>query len=62
MSWPRLFVIDLSLQSRFNVGPVSVGLVLDKWVLGQVFLQILPFSSVGIIPPMLSTYMPFIYH
>ena len=37
-------VTDLSLQSRFSIGPVCVGLVVDKVALGQVCLPLLLFS------------------
>jgi hypothetical protein len=35
----------------FAPGSVHVGFVVDKVALGQVFLQVLRFSSVSIIPP-----------
>jgi len=39
----------------FNARPVSVGFVMDKFPVGQVFLQVLFFLPVGDIPPMLCT-------
>jgi hypothetical protein len=50
-----------SKGGKKNHGLVYVGFVVDKVALGQVFLQVLRFSSVIIIPPMLHTHS-FIYH
>jgi hypothetical protein len=48
-------------RRRLNTeaGSVRVGFVVDKVALGQVFLRLLRFSPVNIIPPWLSM---FIYH
>jgi len=39
-------------RSGFDLGPVRIRSALDKVALGQVFLRLLPFSPVLIIPPM----------
>jgi hypothetical protein len=36
--------------------PVNVALLVDKVALGQVFLQVLQFSPVSVVPPMLHTH------
>jgi len=55
--WLRQLVANLSLQMpRFKPTPVHVGLLVDKVALGHVYLQVLKFSFVHIIPPMLHTH------
>jgi len=46
---------------RFNPRPVQKRLVVDTVVVRQVFLQVLQFSLVSIMPPMLHTHS-FIEH
>jgi hypothetical protein len=53
--WLRRLVAGISPQRNgFVTGPVLVGFVVDKAALGQVFLRVLHFSLVSIIPPSLS--------
>jgi branched-subunit amino acid transport protein len=60
MSMLRLLTAGLlPLWPRFKPRSVHVGFVVDKVTLGQVFLQVLQFSPVNIIPPWLSI---IIYH
>jgi hypothetical protein len=55
VSWLRPLVADLSSQRPgFAPGSIHVGFVVDKVALGQVFLRVLRFSPVNIIPPSLS--------
>jgi hypothetical protein len=50
----RRLVVGLSPRRRgFDAGSVYVGFVVDKVVLGQVFLRVLRFSPVNFIPPVL---------
>jgi hypothetical protein len=58
MPWLRWLISSLSPQ-KHTTESVHVGFVVNKVALGQVFLQILPFSHVNIIPPWLSM---LIYH
>ena len=52
-----LLVTGLSLQRhQFNPRPMHLGFVADKVALGQVFLQVLGFSLVSIIPLMFHNY------
>jgi hypothetical protein len=58
--WLRRLVTGLSSRrSGFMPGSVHVEFVVDKVALGQVFLRVLLFSPVNIVPPWLST---LIYH
>jgi hypothetical protein len=51
VSWLRRFVAGLSPRRLgFSLGSVHVGFVVDKVILGQVFLRVLRLSSVSIIP------------
>jgi hypothetical protein len=43
----------LTAKAREHPSPVLVGFVVDKVVLGQVFLRVHRFFPVSIIPPML---------
>jgi hypothetical protein len=53
--WLRRLVVGISSRrSRFALGSVHVGLVIDKVALGQVSLRVLRFLSVNIFPPLLS--------
>jgi hypothetical protein len=52
--WLRSLVAGLSPR-RFSPGSIRVGFVVDKVALGQVFLRVLRFSPVNIIPPGLHT-------
>jgi hypothetical protein len=53
--WPRSLVAGLSpRRPGFAPGPINVGFVVDKVALGQVFLRVIPFSPVNIVPPSLS--------
>jgi hypothetical protein len=50
----RQLVTSLSLwRPRVDHKPIHMGLVVDKVAVGQVFLQVLQFSLISIIPPML---------
>jgi hypothetical protein len=51
MPWLRSLVAGLP---RRTPGSIHVGFVVDKVALGQVFLRVLRFSPVNIIPPSLS--------
>jgi hypothetical protein len=52
--WLRRLVADLSPQRPgFDPGSAHVGFVVDKLALGQVFLRVLRFSPVHVIPPVL---------
>ena len=53
MPWLRWLVTGLSLQ---NPRSVRVGFVVDKVALGQVFLQVLQFSPISNILPVLHTH------
>jgi hypothetical protein len=54
--WLRQLVASLRLwRPRFVPGSVHVGFMVDKVALGQVFLQVLLFPPVSIIPPGLHT-------
>jgi hypothetical protein len=44
----------LTAEPGFAPGSIHVGLVVNKVALGQVFLRVLRFSPVNIIPPSLS--------
>jgi branched-subunit amino acid transport protein len=44
----------LTAEAGFAPRSIYVGFVVDKMVLGQVFLRVLRFSPVTIIPPSLS--------
>jgi len=58
--WLRRLVAGLSpRRPGFAPGSVHVGFVVDKVALGQVFLRVLRFSPVSIIPPWFSI---LIYH
>jgi branched-subunit amino acid transport protein len=60
MPWYRQLVAGLSLQwVGFTPRSVHAVFVVDKMALGQVFLQVLQFSPVNIIPLWLSI---LIYH
>jgi hypothetical protein len=51
IKWLRWSVTGLSQQRpSFMPGSVRVGFVVDKVALGQVFLQVLQFSPINIIP------------
>jgi hypothetical protein len=50
-----------ALQPRFNPRVVYVGFMVYQVTMGQSLLQVLPFSPVSIIPPMLHTHISFIY-
>jgi hypothetical protein len=53
--WLRWLVAGLSRRSHgFTPGSIHVGFVVDKVALGQVFLRVLRFSPVNIIPPSFS--------
>jgi hypothetical protein len=53
--WLRSLVAGLSpRRPGFASGSIHVGFVVDKLALGQVFLRVLRFSTVNIIPPSLS--------
>jgi hypothetical protein len=53
--WQRSLVAGLSpRRPGFAPGSIYVGFVVDKVTLGQVFLLVLLFSPVNIIPPSLS--------
>jgi hypothetical protein len=55
VAWLRRVVTALSLQRpKLAPGSIHVGFVVDKVALGQVFLQVLRFSPVTIIPPSFS--------
>jgi hypothetical protein len=55
VTWLRQLVASLSPQRpRFIPGSVHVGFVVDKVALGEVFLRVLRFFPVDIIPPWLS--------
>jgi hypothetical protein len=55
MPWLRSLVAGLSpRRPGFAPGSIHVGFVVDKMALGQVFLRVLRFSPVNIIPPLLS--------
>jgi len=47
--WP------LTMEAQINPGQVHVRLMVDKVVLGQVSLSVLPLSQLSIIPPVLLT-------
>jgi hypothetical protein len=50
--WLRLLVAGVSLRSPgFEPRSLHVGFVVDNVALRQVFLQVLQFSPVSIIPP-----------
>jgi hypothetical protein len=52
--WLRRLVAGLSpRRPGFDPGSVHVGFVVDKVALGQVFLQVLRFSPINFIPPVL---------
>jgi hypothetical protein len=56
--WLKRLVARLSpRRPGFGLGSVHVGFVVDKVALGQVFLRILWFSPVNIIPPGLHTHI-----
>jgi hypothetical protein len=58
MSWIRRLVTQLSLRrSEFAPESDNVGFVEDKVALGQIFLRVLLFSTVNIIPPGLHTHI-----
>jgi hypothetical protein len=62
LQWLRQIVITLETwRYRFNPRPVHMGFLVDRVVLGQVFLQILQSSHVRIIPPMFH-FHSFLYH
>jgi hypothetical protein len=55
MPWLRQLVAGLSpWRPGIVLGSVHVGFVVDKVALGQVFSQVLWFSPVNIIPPLVS--------
>jgi hypothetical protein len=57
MAMPRLRSLVAGLSPRrpgFAPGSIHVGFVVDKVALGQVFLWVLRFFPVNIIPPSLS--------
>jgi hypothetical protein len=55
VTWLRRLVASLSPQRpRFIPGSVNVGFVVDKVALGEVFLRVLRFFPVHIIPLWLS--------
>jgi hypothetical protein len=43
----------LTAEARFDTGSVHVKFLVEKVALGQVFLRVLPFSPVNLIPPVL---------
>lgn len=55
------FWINFSIHRRpgFDLRPVHVTFMLGQVALGQVFLRVLQFSSVSIIPPILHTHLHF---
>jgi hypothetical protein len=56
--WLRSLVAGLSpRRPGFAPGSFHVGFVVDKVALGQVFLRVLWFSPVNIIPPSLSKFI-----
>jgi hypothetical protein len=57
----RLFACLFPRRPWFCPSPIHVGFVVVRLAPGQVSVQVFPFSSVGIIPPMLRTHS-FIYH
>jgi hypothetical protein len=55
VAWLRSLVAGFSpRRPGFAPGSIHVGFVVDKVTLGQVFLRVLRFSPVNIIPPSLS--------
>jgi hypothetical protein len=53
--WLRSLVAGLSpLNPEFAPGSIHVGFLVDKVALGKVFLRVLRFSPVNIIPPSFS--------
>jgi hypothetical protein len=51
MPWLRRLLVGLPLRrTGFHPGSVHVGFVVDKVVLGRVFLRVLRFSPVSVIP------------
>jgi hypothetical protein len=58
MPWLKWLVTGLSLQrAGFLPKSIHVGFVVDKVALGQVFLRVLRFSPVIIIPPLLHIHL-----
>jgi hypothetical protein len=56
--WLRWLVAGLSLRRPgLAPGSIHVGFVVGKVALGQVFLRVLRFSPVSIIPPALQTHI-----
>jgi hypothetical protein len=56
--WLKRLVAGLSPRRPvFASGSIHVGFVVDKVALGQVFLRVLRFSPVNIIPPLLHIYL-----
>jgi hypothetical protein len=54
--WFRQLVAGLSLiRASFNLRHVCVEFVVDKVALGHVFLRVIQFSPVRIVPPILHT-------
>jgi hypothetical protein len=54
MPWLKRLVAGLSL---LRPGSIQVGFVVDKVALDQVFLRVLRFSPVNIIPPLLHIHL-----
>ena len=44
-------------RPMYNVRPVHVGFLVGRVALGQVFVEVLWFSPVSVIPPMLHTHV-----
>jgi hypothetical protein len=56
--WLRPLVAGISpRKTGFDVRSVHVRIIVDKVALGQVFLRVLPFYPVSIIPPMLHIHL-----
>jgi hypothetical protein len=51
--WLRRLPVSHHGDLGFNPRPVHVGFVVDKVAMGQVFLQVLRYSPVSIVPPLL---------
>jgi hypothetical protein len=61
--WLWMLGDHLSLQRHgFDSSPVHMGFVVELVETGEVFLQILWFSPVSIIPPLLNIHISLIYN
>ena len=57
VAWLKQLVVGFSpLSSGVNAGAVDVEFMGDKMAVGPIFLQVLQFSAVSIIPPMFYTH------